>query len=172
MHTGTPSAWGLIWLKTKMFWVLDGTVTACRMQRYQVAIVEHQATTNDRLQQLYTATGVVWTACQTNGAISSQVARSHTVQWTTDNCRQLEMNTLREWTYDQWKLGSVSVMWSENRRLVMDRAPALSTNCRRLYVVSLHQHSIAVVEPWQDESDNKHMVHGCRNWSLDTAQLA
>ena len=99
-----------------MFWVLDGTVTACRMQQHQVAdcsIIEHQpASANDRsptVEQMNTATGghrddrwvmtadVVWTSSVGQTAqICSQVVWSRTIQWTIDDCRQLELNTLRD----------------------------------------------------------------------------
>ena len=67
----------------KNVWVLDGTVTVCRIQQYlgaDCSIIEHQPQRKIGLQQLSTATGghragqwvtiadVVWTAYQTNGA--------------------------------------------------------------------------------------------------------
>jgi len=43
------------------------------------------------------------------------------------------LNCTRSGAVNQWKLASVSVMWSERRKLAMDRAAALSTDWRRLY---------------------------------------
>jgi len=60
-----------------------------------------------------------------------QVPRRSPVKSSVNNDRQLEVNLIRSGVRSQLKLARVSVMWAEQRRPAIGRAPALSTDFRR-----------------------------------------
>ena len=129
-----------------MFYVLGRTVEVCHTHQCLLAncsTTEHQQWRRLGRQRLHTATGgrpadwsvmtadVAWTACQTTvGGLQSDKmvpCRSVTDTRPSPACTEHTRGAL-----NQWKLASVSVMWYERHRPAMERAAALSTDCRRL----------------------------------------
>ena len=119
----------------------------CHTKQCQLAdcsITEHQQWRRLGLQQLHTVTGghpadgsvmtadVAWMACQTTvaGLQPDRMVLCHSV---TDTRPSPACTGYARGAFNQWKLASVSVIWSERHRPATERAAALSTDCNRLY---------------------------------------
>jgi len=119
----------------EMFWVLGGTPTVCRtlFHNWAPAIAKDRSPTVEhwdwRTSRWSASDGrsTVWTAYQTNGA---DLQPGSEEPYRPVNDRRLSPawseHAPESGAFSQWKLASVSVMWSERRGPAMDHAASLS----------------------------------------------